>query len=174
MNPTTSPSNLGMRRRDDGMRRRDEHFVTHLAERTISKVDAALVGILLVFLGFGGMVNPGYAGLHLNLAHSLLLILTGVFSFYAGVALTVRGERTISLAFGLFYLVLALAGMAFGGDGQHSLLRVEHGPDHDLLRIIPGHLEFASYDHLLHLGLGALFLLSALLGWLGGENDEEI
>jgi hypothetical protein len=165
MNTTTSSPNAGLRHPDD-------HPVAHLAERTIAKMDAALLGMFLIFLGFGGMVYPGYAGLHLSLAHCLILILTGAVSLYEGVAGTVGATSSMSVVFGLFYAVLAIAGVAFGGEGEHTLLRIEHGPDTSLLRIVPGYLEFAFYDHVLHFALAALYFLTALLGRLGGENDS--
>jgi hypothetical protein len=164
MNSTTSSSR-------EGLHHPDRHPVAHLAERTIAKAEAAMLGIFLIFLGFGGMVYPGYAGMHLSLAHSLMLIVTGAISFYEGIVGTVGGTSSFSLVFGFFYAMLALAGFAFGGEGEHTLVRIEHGPDSDLLRIVPGYLEFALYDHLLHLGLAALYLITALLGWLGGENE---
>src|SRR5690348_7996698 len=84
----TTSSNYGLH-----SHHQDTKPVTHLAERTFAKVDAAILGIFLVFLGAGGMVYPGYAGLHLNMAHSLMLIVTGAISFYAGVMATLHAER---------------------------------------------------------------------------------
>jgi hypothetical protein len=165
MKTTTSSPNAGVRHPDD-------HPVAHLAERTIAKTEAAMLGIFLVFLGFGGMVYPGYAGLHLSLAHSLILIFTGAVSLYEGVAGTVGATSSMSVVFGVFYAALAIVGLAFGGEGEHTLLRIEHGPDSSLLRIVPGYLEFALYDHLLHFALATLYFLAALFGKLGGENDS--
>jgi hypothetical protein len=165
MNPAPS-SNLGSRHHDD-------HATAHLAERTIACTAAAMLGIFLLGLSAGGLVNPGYAGLHLNLTHNLILIVTGALSFYIGLAGTVAGASTVSLVFGLMYSLFALAGMAFGGPGDHTVAGISpgHGVDDQLIRIIPGYLEFGARDHLLHLGLGAVYLLSALLGMLGGERD---
>jgi hypothetical protein len=160
---TTSSSNLGMRHHDD-------HATAHLAERTFACTAASMLGIFLLGLSAGGLVNPGYAGLHLNLTHNMILIVTGALSFYVGLAGTVAGASTLCLVFGAMYSTFALAGLAFGGDGQHTVAGISHVADQQLLRIVPGYLEFAARDHLLHLGLGAVYLFSALLGWLGGES----
>jgi len=163
---TTMPSNIGLHHHD-------EHPTAHLAERTVALTAASLLGVALIFLGFGGMVYPAYLGMHLNLVHSVLLLATGIASMLIGMTGTVSSASMFCIVAGGFYLALALLGVAFGVPGEHTLPTVHHhGLDDQLLRLVPGYLEFASRDHVLHGVLGAAYLLSAFLGWLGIDDEH--
>jgi hypothetical protein len=162
----TTSSNLGMKRRDD-------HAVAHLAERTIASTATAMVGIFLLALSSAALVNTGYAGLHLNRPHNLMLIVAGALSLVVAVTGTVHSICRLCLIAGTFFLALGFVGLMFGGAGEHGVAGVYHGADSHLLRIVPGYLELAVRDHLLHVGVGSLYLISAMLGWLGGEYNED-
>lgn len=132
-----------------------------------------MLGIFFLALGAGGLVNPGYLGMHLNLTHTLIHLVTGAVSFYVGVFGTVSAASVLCLVVGLAYSMLAFMGLAFGGAGEHTVAGVHHGPDSNLIRIIPGMLELGMRDHLLHAGVGAVYLVSALLGWLGNYEPRD-
>jgi hypothetical protein len=151
----------------------DEHPTAHLAERTLASVAVAVAGILLLLLCAGGLANSGYAGLHLNLTHVLILAVTGALATYAGMIGSMSNERRLCLRAGIFYAALALLGMLFGSAQDHTISTIYHrGADSHLWRMVPGFLEFGARDHLLHAGLAVLFLASWLSGWLGGEGEE--
>lgn len=162
---TTSPSQIGAGHHDD-------HETMHLAERTVARTSATMLGIFLLALGAGGLVNPGYAGMHLNLAHTLVLIVSGAASFYIGLAGSSLRASLFCLGMGAFYTLLAAAGYFLGAEGEHTVAGISHGTDTHLLRIIPGVLEVAIRDHILHIGIGGLYLAVGIFGWFGSDDEH--
>lgn len=164
MRATMSSSNIGMQHHDD-------HATAHLVERTLVHTMATVVGIFFVFLAFGGFVYPDYLGMHLNTTHSLIHLVSGAAAMYFGLFGTTSGASLFCVTMGAIYGALALAGFAFGAPGEPTLGGTLHIMDTQLIRIIPGTLELGASDHVLHLLLGAVFIVSGFLGWLG--TDEE-
>lgn len=161
---TTMSSNVGTGHRDD-------HATAHLAERTLVHVAATAVGIFFVFLGFGGFVYPDYMGLHLNTTHSVIHLVAGAVSIYFGLLGTTSGASLLCVTMGTIYGALAIAGFAFGVTGVPTV-GSHNGMDTYLLKILPGSLELAVRDHILHAVIAAAYLASGLLGWLGTDEDH--
>jgi hypothetical protein len=54
-------------------------------------------------------------------------------------------------------------GTAAGGAGQHTIPGITHGTDSRLLTVIPGSLEFATMDHVVHLLLAVIYLIGGFM-----------
>jgi hypothetical protein len=67
------------------------------------------------------------------------------------------------LVFGAVYLLLGVAGFIAGAEGTVSAGMPGMSPDPNLLKIIPGVLEFGRWDHIVHVLLGIVFLIGGLL-----------
>ena len=107
-------------------------------------------GALLIVVGLLGFIAPGFMGMHLSAAHNVLLLLSGAAAIYFGLMATQATGRTFCLVFGAMFGLLGLAGFAAGGTDY-------------TFTIIPGALVLGTMDHLVHLILGAIFLL---VGWV--------
>jgi hypothetical protein len=121
-----------------------------------------IVGTILLVLGIAGFVSPGMGGTHLSAAHNIIHIVSGALALWFGLKGTVSGARTFSWVFGLVYGLLGLAGFIFGQPALPSTMP-DMGSDPKLLTVIPNVLELGRNDHILHLGLGVLFMAMALM-----------
>jgi hypothetical protein len=131
----------------------------------MAKTVATILGVAFILVGLIGFVMPGFLGTHLSMAHNLVHIISGAVALYLGLKGTLAAARTFCLAFGAVYLLLGIAGFLFGGGGQHTVAGVpaSHGTDSRLLAVIPGTLELGTMDHVVHVLLGLVFLIGALL-----------
>ena len=115
--------------------------------KTIAKV-VGLVLLLVGVLGFTTVLKP--LGAHLNPAHNAVHILTGIISLYFGFAGSLSATRTFCLIFGAVYLLLGVVGYLVGDAGNMHMLHV-------------GPLELGNTDHLIHVAVGALFLIGGFI-----------
>ena len=131
----------------------------------MAKTVATILGAAFILVGLIGFVMPGFLGTHLSLAHNLVHIISGAVALYFGLAGTLSGARAFCLAFGAVYLLLGIVGFLIGGGGQHTVAGVPaaHGTDSRLLAVIPGTLELGTMDHVVHVLLGLVFLIGALM-----------
>jgi len=113
----------------------------------MAKTLSTILGIGFILVGIVGFLAPGLLGMHLSLAHNLIHLVSGALALYFGLAGTLGAARTFCLVFGAVYLLLGLAGIV-AGDGEARLLTV-----------LPGQLTLGMSDHLVHVLLGALFLI---------------
>jgi uncharacterized protein DUF4383 len=112
------------------------------------KKTATIGGIVLIGAGLLGFLAPGLMGMHLTAAHNLVHLVSGALALYFGLKGTVAGARTFCIAFGALYGLLGLVGFVAGG------------ADHTLT-LIPGQLVLGTMDHLVHLIVGAVFMVVA-------------
>lgn len=129
--------------------------------KTISKI----MGVGFILIGILGFLIPGLLGLHLSTAHNLVHLISGAVALYFGFAGTLSGARLFCIVFGIVYALLGVGGFLLGqGGAAHTVGGVPtHGTDSALLRALPGSLEFASVDHIVHILLGAIFLVGGFL-----------
>ena len=66
-----------------------------------------------------------------------------------------------SWIFGMFHGLLGVAGMVFGQSGTASMH--DMGADPKLLTVIPNVLELGRNDHVLHIIIGVVFVVAALM-----------
>jgi len=108
---------------------------------------ATILGIGFLLVGIIGFVSPNILGMHLTLAHNLVHLVTGAVSLWIGLKGTVSAARTFCIVFGAVYLLLGVAGFV-AGDGAERMLE-----------LIPGQLMFGTPDHVVHVLLGAIYLI---------------
>ncbi len=129
----------------------------------MAKTVATLLGVLFILVGLIGFVAPGFLGTHLSLAHNLVHLISGAVSLYFGLKGTLAGARLFCIVFGLVYGLLGVAGFLLGGSGQHTIPGISHGTDSRLLTVLPGSLEFATMDHVVHLLLAVIYLIGGFM-----------
>jgi hypothetical protein len=121
----------------------------------MAKTIATLLGIVFLLVGLIGFAMPTLLGAHLSPAHNVIHLASGAVSLYLGLKGTLSGAKTFGLVFGAVYLLLGVAGFVFGStaDADHA----------SMLRVIPGVLELGQMDHIIHLAIGGLYLIGALM-----------
>jgi hypothetical protein len=130
----------------------------------MAKTICKILGVVFILVGVLGFVAPGMLGMHLSLAHNLVHLISGALALYFGFAGSLSGARMFCIVFGVVYALLGVAGMLLGHDGAHTVAAVPaHGTDSNLLAALPGSLELASPDHLVHILLGIVFLVGGFL-----------
>jgi Domain of unknown function (DUF4383) len=116
----------------------------------MAKTLSTILGIGFILVGIAGFVAPNLLGAHLSFAHNIIHLFSGAVALYFGLAGSLAGARTFCLVFGVVYLLLGVAGFV-AGDGSERMLTV-----------IPGALMLGTMDHIIHILLGALFLIGGL------------
>jgi hypothetical protein len=133
----------------------------------MAKTICKILGVVFVLVGIVGFLAPGMLGMHLSLAHNLVHIVSGALALYFGFAGTLSGARLFCIVFGVVYGLLGVAGFLLGHGGAHGVGGVpaaHHGTaDSSLLTVLPGSLELASMDHIVHILLGIVFLAGGFL-----------
>ena len=127
----------------------------------MAKTVATILGIGFLLVGVAGFVAPSLLGAHLSLGHNLVHLVSGAVSLWLGLKGTLRAAKTFCVVFGAFYLLLGVAGFVAGKETQPST-GIPHGNDTRILKLLPGHLEFGTSDHVIHVLLGGIYLLGGL------------
>ncbi|HYC92143.1 MAG TPA: DUF4383 domain-containing protein [Thermoanaerobaculia bacterium] len=108
---------------------------------------ATILGIGFLLVGIVGFLAPTILGMHLTLAHNIVHLVTGAISLWLGLKGTPSAAKTFCIVFGLVYLLLGVAGFVAGSG------------DEKMLELIPGQLMFGRMDHIVHVLLGAIYLI---------------
>ena len=127
---------------------------------------ATLMGVLFILIGLGGFASDNLLGAHLTWAHNLIHLVSGIASVYIGVKGEPFTAKGFCLAFGVLYLSLAVVGYWFGYDHGVSDLPMsaqDGGMNGNMFRMIPGVLELGTMDHLIHVVIGAVYLIAGAL-----------
>jgi Domain of unknown function (DUF4383) len=117
----------------------------------MAKTISLILGIVFLVVGVIGFVMPGFAGAHLSVAHNLIHLITGAVAVYFGTKGTLASARTFCLVFGLVYGLLGIAGFLLGTGSSK------------MLTLVPGALMLGIVDHVIHVALGTIFVLGALM-----------
>ena len=128
----------------------------------MAKTIATFLGIGFLLVGVLGFVMPGMMGAHFSLAHNIVHLLTGAVSLFFGLKGTLGGARAFCIAFGAVYGLLGVAGFLMGGTGSPTP-GVPGPEDARLFKVLPGVLELGTSDHLIHIVLGAIYLIGGLM-----------
>jgi hypothetical protein len=129
----------------------------------MAKTIATILGIGFILAGLLGIIAPGVLGLHTSTAHNLVHLITGAVSLYIGLRGTLAGAKMFCLVFGAVYLLLGVVGFLLGTAQSVTAGMPGMSPDNRLFKLIPGVLEFGTSDHIVHILLGLIFLIGALL-----------
>ena len=125
----------------------------------MAKTIATILGVGFLLVGVAGFVAPQLLGMHLSVTHSVIHLVTGGASLWFGLKGTLSAARGFCLAFGAVYALLGVAGFLFGSSQTPTV----PGPaDARLLKVIPGVFEVGTADHVVHILLGAVFLIGGL------------
>jgi hypothetical protein len=108
---------------------------------------ATILGVLFLLVGILGFVAPNLLGAHLTLAHNIIHLVSGAISLWLGLKGTASGAKTFCIVFGAVYLLLGICGFLLGTGADK------------MLTILPGQLMFGTMDHIIHVALGAIFLV---------------
>lgn len=121
------------------------------------------MGVVFILGGITGFVSNNLLGLHLTPFHNGgVHIISGIVALYFGFAGSMAAARMFDLVFGIVYGLIGVAGFLLGQPGSPST-GVPGPTDSYLLKALPGYLELGSHDHTLHIVLGLIFVLGALL-----------
>jgi hypothetical protein len=122
----------------------------------MAKRIATILGAGFILVGILGFIAPSLLGMHLSAAHSVIHLVTGIVSLWLGLKGTPAAARNFCIAFGLVYLLLGVAGFVAGTSAEPGV----PGPhDARLLKVIPGVFEVGTADHVVHILLGAIYLI---------------
>lgn len=127
---------------------------------------AAIMGVLFILLGLSGFFLNNLLGTHLSLTHNLIHLISGVASVYFGVKGSRYAAKLFCLVFGVSYLSLAVVGYWFGYNHMETYLPnsvADHGYNQNMFHVIPGVFELGTMDHLVHLLIGAVYIIGGAL-----------
>lgn len=130
----------------------------------MAKTVSTILGAAFVLVGLAGFFAPNLLGAHLTPAHNVIHLASGAAALYFGLAAAPARARLFAIIFGAFYLLLGVMGFFFGAGGETALpLHARQGVNEHMFMPVPGVLELGTVDHVLHLLLGAVFLIAGLL-----------
>ena len=116
----------------------------------MAKTIATILGAAFILVGLLGFAAPTVLGMHLSTAHNIIHLLSGAVSLYLGLAGSLSAARMFCFIFGAVYLLLGLVGFLVG-DGTDRMLT-----------LIPNSLMFGTMDHIVHILLGAIYIIGGL------------
>ena len=118
----------------------------------MAKTIATALGVAFLLAGIAGFVAPDLMGMHLSMAHNIIHLVSGALALWVGLAGSHSAARSFCIFFGLVYGLLGAVGFLMGA-----------GPER-MLTVIPDQLMFGRMDHIVHIALGAVFLVGGLIG----------
>jgi len=120
----------------------------------MGKTYAIAVGFVLLLMGIIGFVEGDkmMMGMHFNLIHNCIHLVSGGVGLVAGLAGGQKGGRAFAQVFGVVYTIVALVG--FAGAPVYIVTLLD--------------LNIPMYNYI-HVTVGVLGLLA---GFLGGSADE--
>jgi hypothetical protein len=127
----------------------------------MAKTASTLIGIVFILVGIVGFVSHDLMDTHLSTVHNVVHLVSGAAALYFGTKGTLAQAKAFALIFGIVYLGLGAAGF-FAGDQGSPSEGVPGPADPRMLKVIPGMLELGTRDHIIHIAIGALFILAAL------------
>jgi hypothetical protein len=126
-------------RRGDGKQRRPEV--------SMAKTVCTVLGAGFLLVGIVGFFTTNFLGMHLTMPHNVIHLVSGAAALYFGLAGTLAAAWMFCIVFGGVYLALGVIGFLIG-DGAERLWT-----------LIPQTLMFGTMDHVVHILLGAIFLI---------------
>jgi len=137
--------------------------------KNFTQMISMFVGGLLIIIGLSGILFTGFAGMHLSVLYSSIIVTSGVLLFYNGYKNNTRDSFISCLTFTIFFGLHALAGWALGEPGTPSVGFDK--PDPKLLVIIPGVHELGRVDHVLNTVL-TFVLMGGAIDWFRRNSQK--
>jgi hypothetical protein len=132
----------------------------------MARTVAIILGAVFILLGLAGFLSNNLLGAHLTTAHNIIHLVSGAVALYIGLRGSMQAAKLFCYAFGAVYLLLGVVGYWMGGMHQTTNLPAsaqDAGVNENMFRLIPGVLELGTVDHLLHVLIGLVFIISAVL-----------
>jgi hypothetical protein len=117
----------------------------------MAKTIAMIMGVIFILVGLVGFVSHNFLGAHLSTAHNLIHLISGAVSLYLGLKGSLSAARMFCFVFGAVYLLLGVAGFLLGTGAER------------MLNLIPDALAFGTMDHIIHVLIGAIYLIGGAL-----------
>ena len=127
---------------------------------------SVIMGAVFILMGLAGFGFNNMLGAHLTLTHNLIHLVSGAVSLYIGLKGSASAAKMFCYVFGVFYLGLGVSGYWFGFSHGASYLpesATDNGYNTNMFRMIPGVLELGTIDHLIHIVIGAVYIIAAAL-----------
>jgi hypothetical protein len=116
----------------------------------MAKTIATILGAGFLLVGLLGFIAPTMMGMHLSPAHNIVHLVSGALALWIGLAGSYAAARSFCFFFGLVYGLLGVFGFLLGSGAER------------MFTVVPEQLMFGRMDHIVHIVLGALFLIGAL------------
>ena len=117
----------------------------------MAKTIATILGIVFILVGLIGFAAPNLLGAHLSTAHNIIHLVSGAISLYIGWMGSLSGARMFGFIFGAVYLLLGAVGFLLGTGADR------------MFDVIPRTLMLGTMDHVIHILLGAVYLIGAFM-----------
>ena len=147
-----------------------DHPITETERTNIQKICGAL-GVIFLFVGIVGFLSPAFLGLHLSPVNNLLHLLTGLLAVWVGYGINPMAATRFTLWAGAIYIFVGVLGFLTGDSGWATVGSM--GEERFLMRVFPGSLEFGTNDHVAHLFLGVILLLSGIVSHIQSGNRRD-
>jgi uncharacterized membrane protein len=118
----------------------------------MAKAICKVLGVIFLIIGLLGFVSPNLLGMHLSGIHNIIHLISAALALYFGFAASPSAARTFSLIFGAVYLLLG----ALGFIAPSPVIRLIQA------HLTPGGLRSLAADNIVHLALGAIFIIAGL------------
>ena len=117
----------------------------------MAKQIATLLGAVFILVGLVGFFSHDLLGAHLSTTHNIIHLVSGAVALYFGLKATLAQAKLFCLIFGIVYGLLGVVGYFLGDPAHDRLWKVMEG------------LELGRADHIIHILLGVVFLIGALM-----------
>ncbi len=117
----------------------------------MAKRIATLLGAVFILVGIVGFFSHDLLGAHLSTIHNVIHLVSGALALYFGLKATLAQAKLFCLIFGIVYGLLGVVGYLVGDPDNDRMFKVFEG------------LSLGRMDHIIHILLGVLFLVGALM-----------
>lgn len=118
----------------------------------MAKAICKVLGVVFLVVGLLGFISPRLLGMNLSVVHNIIHLISAALALYFGFAASPSAARAFSLIFGALYLLLGALGFIAPGS-VIGLLQAHH---------TPGGLRGMAADNIVHILLGAVFIIAGL------------
>jgi hypothetical protein len=118
----------------------------------MAKAICKVLGIVFLIIGLLGFISPNLLGMHLSGIHNIIHLISAALALYFGFAASPSAARAFSLIFGAIYLLIGALGFITPRLAI-ELLQARHAP---------GGLRNLAADNIVHLLLGAIFIIAGM------------